>query len=527
MIRISDIKTGLDDTEADLRKKVFRLIGAKDVKSFEISKKSIDARRKPDIYCVYSVDVETKNEKAIVKKLKNARFIEKKPYRFPDTPPVKKPVIIVGTGPAGLVCGLTLAQNGCKVILLERGRDVSQRQRDVERFWKTGELDPISNVQFGEGGAGTFSDGKLTTGIHDFRIRKVLEEFHAHGAPKEILYHAKPHIGTDKLAPMVESIRRDIINLGGDVKFENRLVNIKTERNCVKAAVVEAQDGEYEIETDNLVLAIGHSARDTLLMLRDAGLSMEQKSFSAGVRVEHTQELINHAQYGSNSRRLPAADYKLSAHLDNGRGVYTFCMCPGGGVIAAASEEGGVVTNGMSCFARDGMNANSAILVNITPSDFSSDDPLAGMYFQRELERRAYIAGGCSYRAPAQRIGDFMRVSVSVDGQAIEPTYRPGVAYTELDKLFPDFISESLREAIKIFDGKIRGFADPNAILTAPETRSSSPVRLLRDKKTMQANIRGIYPCGEGAGYAGGIMSAAVDGIKIAEMIAINNRNKQ
>lgn len=522
MIRISDIKMGLDDTESDLRKKVFKLLGVKNVKSFKISKKSIDARKKPDIYYVYSVDVETDNEKEIAKRVKKAAVIEKKSYDFPKGQAIEKSIVIVGTGPAGLMCGLTLAQNGYKVILLERGRCVEERMEDVRKFWESGELNEHSNVQFGEGGAGTFSDGKLTTGIKDFRIQKVLEEFYAHGAPKEILYYSKPHVGTDNLSEMVASIRREIIRLGGEVRFESKLVNIKTAHSRVYSVMVEDHDGTYEIDTDNVVLAIGHSARDTFEMLKNIGVNMEAKSFSVGARIEHTQKMISESSYGRQYKRLPAADYKLSVHLDNGRGVYTFCMCPGGSVVASASESAGVVTNGMSKFARDGQNANSALLVNVTPDDFASDDPLAGMYFQRELEQKAFELGGGNYKAPCQYVGDFLGMKGS-GAQTVEPTYRPGVTWTDLDLLFPKFVTDSLREAIVKLDNKLKGFAYPGAVLTAPETRSSSPVRIIRDRKTMQSNIKGVYPCGEGAGYAGGIMSAAVDGIKIAEMVAINN----
>ncbi|MCH5210552.1 MAG: FAD-dependent oxidoreductase [Oscillospiraceae bacterium] len=520
MIRISDIKLGLDDTESDLRKKVMKKLGVNNVRSLRISKKSIDARRKPDIYYVYSVDVEADNEEKLVKKIRNAQIIEKKPYEFPKNNGTDKTIVIAGTGPAGLMCGLTLAQNGFKVILLERGKCAEDRKKDVDLFWETGSLNAESNVQFGEGGAGTFSDGKLTTGINDFRIQKVLEEFHKHGAPEEILYSAKPHVGTDNLYNMVISIREEIIRLGGEVRFSNKLVNIKTDNGTVCAAVVQGIDGEYEIETENIVLAIGHSARDTFEMLRDININMEQKNFSVGVRIEHIQEMINKSQYGKSHKRLGAADYKMSVHLDNGRGVYTFCMCPGGTVVASASEEGGVVTNGMSYFARDGKNANSALLVGVTPEDFKSSDPLAGMYFQREIEQKAFGICGGNYSAPCQKVGDFLGTESNKD--EVLPTYRPGVVWTDMSSIFPEFIVDSLRDALPLMDNKLKGFADANAVMTGPETRSSSPVRLVRDKKTMQSNIKGLYPCGEGAGYAGGIMSAAVDGIKIAEMIAIN-----
>lgn len=522
MIRISNIKISLDDTENDLKKKVEKLLKGFKIKSMVISKKSIDARKKNDVHYVYSVDAQVENEQKCADKIKNVQIVRDKEYVFPEGKKKDKPVVIVGTGPSGLMCGLTLAQNGYKVILLERGKCVKERMCDVEAFWENGKLNSDSNVQFGEGGAGTFSDGKLTTGIKDFRIKKVLAEFYRHGAPEEILYYSKPHVGTDKLSKMVASIREEIISLGGEVRFSNKLVNIKTAEGKIKSAVVADVDGDYEIETDNIVLAIGHSARDTFLMLKENNVKMEQKSFSVGARIEHNQEMINKSQYGDAYKKLPAADYKMAVHLENGRGVYTFCMCPGGRVVASASENGGVVTNGMSYYARDGKNANSALLVNVTPDDFADDDPLAGMYFQRDLERKAFEVGGGNYNAPCQRVGDFLDNAKGGEG-VVEPTYKPGVAWVNLSDLFPDFIVNSMREGIVLMDKKLNGFADKNAVITAPETRSSSPVRIIRDDKTMQSHIKGLYPCGEGAGYAGGIMSAAVDGIKVAEMVAVNN----
>lgn len=517
MIRISDIKIGVGDN-TDLKEKVKKMVGSAALKSFQISKKSIDARKKNDIFYVYSVDIEVENEEKLLKKLKKARLIVNKPYTFPKCEPLEKPVVVVGSGPAGLMCALTLLQNGHKAILLERGKCVEERMKDVNRFWSEGKLDEDSNVQFGEGGAGTFSDGKLTTGINDLRIEKVLREFHAHGAPEEILYLAKPHIGTDNLCKMVASIRGEIIALGGEVRFLSKLTDIKISDGRVCAAIV----GEETIETDNIVLAIGHSARDTFEMLLSRGFDMEKKSFSVGARIEHSQEMINKSQYGEFYDKLSAADYKMAVHLENGRGVYTFCMCPGGEVVASASELGGVVTNGMSRFARDGKNANSALLVSVTPEDFDTDNPLAGMYFQREIERKAFSAGGGNYSAPCQRVGDFLKLPS--DGKySVKPTYKPDVKETDLDTVLPAFVTESMREAIVKMDGKLHGFADANAVITAPETRSSSPVRIVRDKDTFQSNIRGVYPCGEGAGYAGGIMSAAVDGIKVAEKIAKNS----
>ena len=520
MIRITGIRLELSENEDDLVEKIRRKYNLKNVSDFAISKKSVDARKKNDIHFVYAVDLCATGEDALAAKYKEIQKTEQKPYVFPDGIKPDKPIIIVGFGPAGLLCALTLSQNGYKVIVLERGKRVDERKKDVDAFWETGELNPTSNVQFGEGGAGTFSDGKLTTGIKDFRIRKVLEEFHAHGAPKEILYYSKPHIGTDNLYHMVASIREDIIQLGGEVRFSSQLTDIKlSEDGAICAAVV---NNEYEIETDNIVLAIGHSARDTFEMLKKMNVPMTQKSFSVGARIEHKQNKINRAQYGGDYDNLPAADYKLSVHLENGRGVYTFCMCPGGEVVASASEEGGIVTNGMSRFARDGENANSALLVSVTPEDFKSSDPLAGMYFQREIEQKAFEATNRTYKAPAQRVGDFLKFGKGTDG--VTPSYRPDVTWTEIDKVLPRYVTDSMREAIILMNKKLRGFSDYDAVLTAPETRSSSPVRILRDSKTLQSEIKGLYPCGEGAGYAGGITSAAVDGIKVAEAIAINGK---
>ena len=509
MIRIPNIKCPVD---GDIKKIVERLAG-RDTK-FRIFKKSIDARKKNDIHFVYTVDIKSNNENRLLKKIKGAVKVEDKPYVFPKGKQINTPIVIAGSGPAGLMCGLTLAKNGYKVIILERGKCVEERKKDVDAFWNGGELNPNSNVQFGEGGAGTFSDGKLNTGIKDSRIRMVLEEFHRHGAPEEILYNAKPHVGTDNLFNMVRSIREEILSLGGEVRFCSKLENIITENNCICGAEVLNGDTKYIIDTKHIVLATGHSARDTFVMLKNSGVQMERKSFSIGARIEHCQEEINKSQYGEFYNRLGAADYKLAVHLNNGRGVYTFCMCPGGVVVASASEENGVVTNGMSYFARDGKNANSAVLVNVTPDDFPTDDVLGGMYLQREIEQRAFELSG-SYKAPAQRLCDFLDRDTKTE---ITPTYRPGVVWCELSEIFPEYITESLREGILEMDKRLNGFADGGAVLTAPETRSSSPVRILRDTK-FESNIKGLYPCGEGAGYAGGITSAAVDGIKTAEAL--------
>lgn len=515
MIRISNIRYPVELPEENLPEYVIKRFGLKNIKAFRIHRQSVDARKKTDIHYVYAVDVALDNEAAAVKRIKGAQIISEKRYKLPKGIPPIKPVVIAGFGPAGMMCAHSLARRGAKVIVLERGNDADTRAKEVESFRSGGRLNPESNVQFGEGGAGTFSDGKLTTGVNDERTAYVLEQFASHGAPYEIIYRAKPHVGTDKLVDMVKSFRSDIISHNGEVRFATRLTGVVTEKDRVIAVKAADKNGEYEIETDTLVLACGHSARDTFEMIRSLGADMERKVFAIGARIEHSQELVNRAQYGDMYKFLPPADYKLSVRTSTGRSAYTFCMCPGGEVIASASEDGGVVTNGMSRFARDGKNANSALLVNVMPSDIEGDDVLGGCRFQRDIERRAYeLCGG--YFAPCQTVGDFLENNGAAPG--ITPTYRPGVKYIRLDELLPPFVAETMREAIPMMDKKLRGFADPGALLTAPETRSSSPVRIIRDSK-MQSNIRGMYPCGEGAGYAGGIMTAAVDGIRVAEAV--------
>ena len=511
MIRINNISLPIG---ADIFEKIRHDIPS--AKKIKLAKKSIDARKNNDIRYVYSVDLCADDEDRILRRNKNAQRVEYKPYKFPKADKLQKPIVVVGSGPCGLMCAYVLAENGHKVILLERGKCVEERKKDVDAFFAGGVLNINSNVQFGEGGAGTFSDGKLTTGTKDFRIEKVLSVFFQNGAPEEILYLSKPHIGTDNLYNMVEAMRKAIIKNGSEVRFLSCLTDLIIEDNAIKGCVV---NNEYEIETDNIVLATGHSARDTFKMLKSKGVNMEQKSFSIGGRIEHSQKLISKSQYGEAYTQLPAADYKLSCHLQNGRGVYTFCMCPGGYVMAAASEDGGVVTNGMSYFARDGKNANSALLVNVTPEDFGSDDPLAGMYMQREIEQKAYKAANGTYKAPAQKVSDFLGIEGGCD--EVEQTYPQGVVWADISEVLPDFVAESMKEGILELDKKLKGFADGNAIITVPETRSSSPVRILRDD-SMQSNIKGLYPCGEGAGYAGGITSAAVDGIKAAEKVVTN-----
>lgn len=519
MLRISDIKLGTDDTESDLRKKVLKLLGVKNVKSFEISKKSIDARKKPDIHYVYSVDVETDNEEYYAKKIKNSQIVKKKTYEFPKCGKFDKPVVIVGTGPAGLMCGLTLAQNGYKVILLERGKCVEERMKDVEAFWEAGFLNPESNVQFGEGGAGTFSDGKLTTGIKDFRIRKVLEEFHKHGAPKEILYYSKPHVGTDNLSKMVASIRSEIRKLGGEVRFSNKLVNVKTDNGEICGAVVESDSGEYVIETNNIVLAIGHSARDTFYMLHERELSMNPKAFAIGVRVEHLAHLINESQYGEGyPEEVPTASYKLTHQCKGtGRGIYSFCMCPGGYVVNSSSEKGRLCVNGMSYHDRAGHNSNTALITTVTPDDFPSDSPLAGLEFQRKYEELAYKIG--NGKIPVQLFGDFLKNQMSTKLGNVTPSIKGEWQFANLHECLPDYVCASLEEGMRAFGHKIKGYDAEDTVFSGVETRTSSPLRMERNKQ-FESNIQGLFPCGEGAGYAGGITSAAMDGIKTAEAIA-------
>jgi len=427
--------------------------------------------------------------------------------------------VVIGSGPAGMFAGVILAQAGMKPIILERGKPVPERQKDVEMFWKLGKLNKNSNVQFGEGGAGTFSDGKLMSGIKkDIYTDKVLKEFVEAGAPEEILYLAKPHIGTDNLAIVVQNIRKKIESLGGEYRFESRFTNFEAKDDKISAIQFIKEENETNtLSCDDVILALGHSSRDTFEMLYEKGVNIEQKAFSVGARIEHKQEMINRSQYGKFAahKALGAADYKLFCHLGNGRGAYTFCMCPGGEVVAAASEEGGVVTNGMSEFARDKENANAALLVGVEKEDFGSKHPLAGMYFQRKIEERAFELGGKSYKAPAQLVGDFLQGKSSDKKGSVNPTYSCGVIFSDISTIYPKYITETMRAAIKDFDRKLKGFACSDAVITAAETRSSSPIRIIRDEN-FESSVKGLYPCGEGAGYAGGIMSAAVDGIKTA-----------
>ncbi|TJX15424.1 NAD(P)/FAD-dependent oxidoreductase [Tissierella creatinini] len=521
MIRIPEIKLSLDEDESRLIKDISTKlnIGEESIKSYRIFKKSIDARKKNDIHFVYSVDIEVDKEDVLLKRYAKKGIIKtpilKYDYNIKAPKEFTRPVI-VGFGPGGIFAGLALAQMGFKPIILERGKDVDERAKDIDLFWETGKLNTESNVQFGEGGAGTFSDGKLTTLIKDPRCRKVLEEFVGAGAPEEILYLNKPHIGTDILRNVVKNIRSTIISLGGEVRFSSKMTDLLIEDN--KLIGIKINDEEV-IKCEKVMLALGHSARDTFNMLYGKGLEINQKGFSIGVRIEHPQSLINENQYGSFANKLGAADYKLSGHFPNGRSAYTFCMCPGGMVVAASSEENMVVTNGMSYHARDKENANSALLVGVNPEDYGSDHPLAGVDFQRKWESLAFKIGGGNYKAPAQRVGDFLKNMPSNNSGDIHPTYMPGVTMADLRECLPDYVTETLKLALVDFDRKIRGYASEDAIMTGVETRSSSPIRIVRDE-SLQSNIKGIYPLGEGAGYAGGIISAAVDGIKVAEEVA-------
>ena len=482
-------------------------------------KRSLDARKKNDIHytCSAAVSLKRGEERALKAAGKDAAPYEPPVYEIPAVQADTRPVVVVGFGPAGMFAALVLARAGARPIVIERGQEAGKRAAAVEAFRKGGALDTESNVQFGEGGAGTFSDGKLNTGTHDRRMFWVLREFAAHGAPGSVTFDSKPHIGTDILIDVVQSIRREIIALGGEVRFETRLDGIKTEDGAVCGADVTHGGKSETLPCRHLILAIGHSARDSFQWLHNMGVPMERKPFSMGVRIEHKQSAIDLAQYGRERGELPPADYSLNVHLPDGTSAYTFCMCPGGQVFAAASEAGGVVTNGMSYSGRDGENANAALLVTLHTEDFPGEGVLAGMEWQREIERAAYAYTG-SYCAPAQLVGDYLENRPSTGPGAVTPSYAPGVHWGDLRRVLPERITSVMQNAIPALGQKLHGFDDPDAVLTGPETRSSSPVRILRDD-TMQSSLRGLYPCGEGAGYAGGITSAAVDGLRCAEAV--------
>ncbi|MGI6722196.1 MAG: NAD(P)/FAD-dependent oxidoreductase [Anaerovoracaceae bacterium] len=498
------IKLGLNESKGSIPYKIKKrldMMGLR-ITDWKIVKESIDARYKNNIKLVYSVDFECDRELDCSNN--DCTPVPEDTFEIPRV--VRsgmKPPVVAGFGPCGMFAALVLSLMGLSPIVLERGKRVEEREKDVRRFWESGQLDPESNVQFGEGGAGTFSDGKLTTNIKDIRINKVLEVLAEAGGDEEITWKAKPHIGTDRLKTVVRNIRQRIEENGGTFRFSSRLDGLEIEGGRITAALVRSENGgEERIETDDIILAVGHSARDTFKMLSQSGIQMEQKPFSIGVRIEHPQTLIDRSQYGDSelAKLLGHADYKLSYHCRDGRGVYTFCMCPGGEVICASSEEGGVVTNGMSRRARNGKFANSGLLVDVRTSDFESDDPLAGVEFQRKYEELAFRAGGGDYTLPQTTWGEF--------------------ADSEVKKCLPDFAGRDIIEAMPHLGKKLRGFDDRRARMTAVETRSSSPVRILRDRDHMMSRVRGLYPAGEGAGYAGGIVSAAVDGIKAAEAVA-------
>ena len=529
MLRISNIKISIDEDKSIIEKQLLKKLRIKQndlIKSY-IYKESIDAR-KGKINFVYTIDAQVKNEdKILAKSPKDVVKIKELRYEGVESGnnTLEKRPVIIGSGPAGLFAALLLAQRGYNPILLERGLDVDRRTEDIENFWKERKFKNNSNVQFGEGGAGTFSDGKLTTRIKDIRCRKVLEELVNFGSPEEILYSHKPHVGTDILKDVVKNIRNEIIRLGGEVRFDAKVTDICRVNEEIESITIN--DSE-KLETNIVILAIGHSARDTYEMLYERGVHIIQKPFAIGARIEHPQELINKSQYKDfyNHPRLGAADYRLIEHTSNGRTAYTFCMCPGGSVIASASNEGQVVTNGMSEHARDKDNANSAFLVNVVPEDFGSDHPLAGVHFQEKYERLAYELGGKNYNAPVQLVGDFLNDRVSTKIGSVKPSYEPGYTFVDLRECLPSFVTDTMKEALSGFDRKIKGFAMDDAVLTAVETRSSAPIRIVRDDQTLESvNTKNLYPCGEGAGYAGGIVTAAVDGIKCAEKIISKYKN--
>ena len=518
MILVRNLRLEAGEELSALRKKCAKKLRLQEseILDLRLVKRSLDARKKNDIHYVCSAALTLRHgeERTLLNGCRDAEAYTPPVYEIPRVRISERPVV-AGFGPAGMFAALVLARAGARPLVIERGQEAPKRAEAVEAFRAGGALDPESNVQFGEGGAGTFSDGKLNTGTHDRRMFWVLREFAAHGAPESVTWDAKPHIGTDILIDVVQRIRREIIALGGEVRFETRLDGLEIEGGALRGVIVTHRGRAETIPCRHLILAIGHSARDSFAWLHDMGVPMERKPFSMGVRIEHKQTMIDEAQYGRPRGNLPPADYSLHIRLPDGTSAYTFCMCPGGQVFAAASEVGGVVTNGMSYSGRGGENANAALLVTLHTEDFPGEGVLAGMEWQREIERAAYACTG-SYRAPAQLVGDFLKNRPSTGARSVTPSYAPGVVWGDLHEVLPARITDVLQNAIPALGRKLRGFDDPDAVLTGPETRSSSPVRILRDE-TMQSAVRGLYPCGEGAGYAGGITSAAVDGLRCAE----------
>ncbi|MDD5175989.1 MAG: NAD(P)/FAD-dependent oxidoreductase [Sterolibacterium sp.] len=533
MLRLTEVRLPLDHPESAIREAILERMGitVDDLIRYTVFRRGYDARKKTAIVLTYTLDVEVQRQAALLESLRDDRRVSLTPdtrYHFVAQAAgvvgneAKPRPVVIGFGPCGLFAGLILAQMGFRPIILERGKAVRERTKDTWGLWRRGELNPESNVQFGEGGAGTFSDGKLHSQIKDpqYRARKVLAEFVQAGAPAEILYVSKPHIGTFRLVTVVENLRASILALGGEIRCNCRVDDLLIDHGQVCGVVL---NGGERIATGHVILAVGHSARDTFRMLHQRGIAIDAKPFSIGLRIEHPQSLIDHARFGKFAGHplLGAADYQLVHHCRNGRSVYSFCMCPGGTVVAAASEPGGVVTNGMSQYSRNERNANSGIVVGITPADYPGH-LLAGIAFQRHWEERAFAAGGGNYAAPAQRVGDFLAGRPSGTQGTVLPSYTPGVNWTDLSACLPDYVIAAIREAIPAFDRQIRGFAMADAVLTGVETRTSSPLRIQRDAGLQSINCRGLYPAGEGAGYAGGILSSAVDGIKVAEAVALS-----
>ncbi|MFT4639143.1 MAG: putative FAD-dependent dehydrogenase [Verrucomicrobiales bacterium] len=536
MIRLRQLKLPIDHQNTDLHQAVCTKLKQPHLPldSVKIFQRAVDAREGKPLMFSYTVDVDLPEREEVslldrAKKNPKAQmgptpdmtyhFLENAFGRLPNRP------LIVGTGPAGLFAGLLLAQMGFNPILFERGKMAGPRARDVTNFWRTGEFDPESNVQFGEGGAGTFSDGKLYTQIkdRDNRARKVLEELTAHGAPKDILVNARPHIGTDKLITVLRHLRETILSLGGEIRYESKMTDLRIQDGSMRGITLE--NGE-QIDSDTVILAVGHSARDVFELLIEKKVPIEQKSFSVGVRIEHPQSMVNQTQHGkyANHPRLGSASYRFVYHGQERRSVYSFCMCPGGQVVGASSEPGRLVTNGMSTFARDESNANSGFMVEVHPADLPDDDPLSGVNFQRDLEEKAFKLGGSNYHAPVQLLGDFLKDKKSTEIRSIKPSFRPGVTLADLRQCLPPFVVKALKKAVPRIAKQLPGFDNPDAVLTAVESRSSSPLRVTRGDDLQSTGVQGLYPAGEGAGYAGGIISAAVDGVRVAEAVAMKSR---